>query len=169
MLVRTSIRKNSLLETTPFVLLELDNGCFAVVDGRHRLNALLELRVEGTIAIDGLDDLKMEILVVVLKADMPEQEQRLIRRNLNYIGKQKQELDHEDVIEMLPGAGSAAQLKKWIPMAQVAVNVPGLLDLVKADSSANLRKPIFTIQTLHADSKAYNLAKDYPQVAIGSN
>ncbi|KXS14527.1 hypothetical protein M427DRAFT_32991 [Gonapodya prolifera JEL478] len=134
--IKASIRKNSLLETTPFILLELDDGFFAVVDGRHHLNALLELRVEGAIAIDGLDDLEMEITVVVLKADTPEQEQRLIRRNLNYIGEQtvpmtpfdtlRAVLDaidaatlknknwtHEDVIEMLPGAGSAAQLKNF--------------------------------------------------------
>ncbi|KXS15191.1 hypothetical protein M427DRAFT_32640 [Gonapodya prolifera JEL478] len=65
--IKASIRKNSLLEMTPFVLLELDNGFFAVVDGRHRLNALLKLRVEGAIAIDGLDDLEMEITAVVLK------------------------------------------------------------------------------------------------------
>ncbi|KXS09111.1 hypothetical protein M427DRAFT_39532 [Gonapodya prolifera JEL478] len=62
--------------------------------------------------------------------------------------KLKSKWTNDDVLTMLPGAGSGAQIKKWIPMVQVAVKVPGLVELLKRDSRNNWNKPYLTIQTL---------------------
>ncbi|KXS13815.1 hypothetical protein M427DRAFT_33493 [Gonapodya prolifera JEL478] len=175
--IKVSIRDTGFMDTSALVLIDLGDGLYGVVDGRHRLCALFDLRNEGFKGINGLETLDMEVTAFVLKAETPILEQRLIGRNINYIGertvsdgidaasKLKSKWTNDDVLTMLPGAGSGAQIKKWIPMVQVAVKVPGLVELLKRDSRDNWNKPYLTIQTLYADSKAYKLAKDYPELA----
>ncbi|KXS08819.1 hypothetical protein M427DRAFT_39916 [Gonapodya prolifera JEL478] len=154
--IKVSIRDTGFMDTSALVLIDLGDGLYGVVDGRHRLCALFDLCNEGFKGINGLETLDMEVTAFVLKAETPILEQRLIGQNINCIGertvsdgidaasKLKSKWTNDDVLTMLPGAGFGAQIKKLIPMVQVAVKVPG---------------------TLYADSKAYKLTKDYPELA----
>ncbi|KXS13812.1 hypothetical protein M427DRAFT_33491 [Gonapodya prolifera JEL478] len=178
--IKVSICDTGFMDTSALVLIDLGDGLYSVVDGRHRLCALFDLCDEGFKGINGLETSDMEVTAFVLKAETPILEQRLIGRNINYIGKRtvsngidaasklKSKWTNDNVLTMLPGAGSSAQIKKWIPMVQVAVKVPGLVELRKRDSLDNWNKPYLTIQTLYADSKAYKLAKDYPELAVST-